>query len=115
MKEEIEEWKRKELENWSGIVFIRIYGKIGKRVREFFENDIFEMNCYEKIEKMDIGYLYYFVKYDKEKKLFENSHRKTGMIYSYYVKKTNIEFFKKIDEIFNKYHINGAIIYGQSF
>ena len=115
VENEISEWKRKELENWSGIVFIRIYGKIKKKVREFFENDIFEMNYCEKIEKMDIGYLYYFVKYDKEKKLFENSYRKTGIVYSYYIKNANIEFFIKINEIFEKLKINGAIIYGQAF
>jgi len=116
MEEEIPEWKKKELENWSGFIYIRIYGRIGKRAREFFENDIFEMNYYEKIEKMDIGYLYYFVKYAKEEKLFEQgSNRKIGKIYSYYVRNTNIEFFEKINEIFNKYHINGAIVYGQAF
>jgi hypothetical protein len=115
LDEKISDWKRKELENWSGFVYIRIYGRIGKRAREFFENDIFEMNCYEKIEKMDIGYLYYFVKYDDEK-LFElGSNRKIGKIYSYYIRKTNLEFFIKINEMFNKYHINGAIIYGQVF
>ena len=117
MEEEIPEWKRKELEDWSGIVYIRIYGRIGKRAREFFENDIFEMNYYyEKIEKMDIGYLYYFFTYAKEGKLFEQqNNRKKGIIYSYFVRNTNIEFFEKINEIFNKYHINGAIVYGQAF
>ena len=116
MKEEISEWKKRELENWSGFIYITIYGRIGKRVREFFENDIFEMNYYEKIEKMNIAYIYYFVKYDKEKKLFEQgNNRKIGKIYSYYVRNTNIEFFEKINEIFSKYHIDGAIVYGQAF
>ena len=115
MDEEIFEWRKKELENWSGIVFVQIYGKIRKKVKEFFENDIFKMNCYEKIEKMDIGYLYYFVKYNEEKLFKQESNRKIGKIYSYYVRNTNIEFFEKINEIFNKYHINGAIIYGQAF
>jgi len=116
MEEEIPKWKKEELENWSGFVYIQIYGRLSKRAREFFEDEIFKLNSYEKIEVLDIGYLYYFFTYAKEGKLFEQqNNRKKGIIYSYYVRNTNIEFFEKINEIFNKYHINGAIVYGQVF
>jgi len=116
MEEEIPEWKKRELENWSGIVYIVIYGRIGKKAREFFENDIFELGNCEKIEVMDIGYLYYFFMYAKEGKLFEQeNNKKKGIIYTYYVKRVNVEFFKKIDEIFKKFKLKGGIVYGHFF
>jgi len=113
--EEIEEWKSKELENWSGIVYVEILGKINKRTREFFENDILEMDCYEKIEFLGIGYLQYFHRFIKENKIFEMENKKMGVTYSYYVKNVNIEFFIKINEIFRKLKLKGSIIYGHVF
>jgi len=115
IEEEIPEWEKRELENWSGIVYVEILGKINKRAREFFENDIFELGYYEKIEFLGIGFLQYFHRFIKENKLFEMENKKIGVTYSYYVKNTNIEFFIKINEIFKKLNLKGSIIYGHVF
>jgi hypothetical protein len=114
--EEISEWKIKELQNWNGMIYIEIYGKITKKVRIFFENDILELNdCYDKIEFFDIAYLQYFNRYIKEGKLFEMQNKKKGIIYSYYLHNANLNFFIKVNEIFDIYHLKGSIVYGYIF